>query len=104
MATPPVALFCKVILPGAAPSIIAGVRISAARAIIILITAEMLGAQSGLGFLIFDARNKFAASTMYSGILVLTILGMTINYLLVVVEKHATKWKGRWKDVSIHEI
>ena len=94
MATPPVTLFHKVILPAAMPSIVAGIRISAGRAIIILVAAEMIGAQSGLGFLIFDARSKFAAPTMYAGILVLIVLGVTLNYLLVAFEKRVTRWKG----------
>jgi len=88
------ALFQKVILPAAVPSIISGLRISATHSIIILVAAEMLGARAGLGFLIFDARNKYEIPTMYAGILVLIILGMTVNYLIVEFEKYCTKWKG----------
>jgi NitT/TauT family transport system permease protein len=94
MATSGFSLFRKVILPAAVPSIIAGMRISATHSIIILVAAEMLGASTGLGFLIFEARNKYEVSTMYAGILVLIILGMTVNYLIVEFEKHCTRWKG----------
>ncbi|HEY3424830.1 MAG TPA: ABC transporter permease [Negativicutes bacterium] len=94
MATPTFSLFGKVILPAAVPSIITGLRISATRSIIILVAAEMLGARAGLGFLIFDARNKYEVPTMYAGILVLIILGMTVSFLIVEFEKYCTKWKG----------
>lgn len=99
MSTPNLTLFRKVIFPAAVPSIITGLRISATRAVVILVAAEMLGAQAGLGFLIFDARNKYEVPTMYAGILVLIMLGMTVNYLIVGLEKQVTRWKGNVEEV-----
>ncbi len=95
MAVSRLALFRKVILPAAVPAIITGLRISATRSIIILVAAEMLGASAGLGFLIFDARHKYQVEKMYAGIIVLVILGMTINYLIVKMENHLTRWKAK---------
>ncbi len=87
-------LFLHVILPAAVPSIITGLRISATRSIIILVAAEMLGASAGLGFLIFDAQHKYEVEKMYAGIVVLIMLGMSVNYLIVRLEQYLTRWKG----------
>lgn len=95
MAVSRFALFLKVILPAAVPSIITGLRISATRSIIILVAAEMLGASAGLGFLIFDARHKYQVEKMYAGIIVLIMLGMSVNYLIVKVENYLTRWNAK---------
>lgn len=94
MAMSRIGLFTHVILPAAMPSILTGLRISATRSLIILVAAEMLGASAGLGFLIFDAQHKYQAEKMYAGILVLMILGMSINYLIVTLENYLIRWKG----------
>ena len=92
-------LFTNVILPAAAPSILTGLRISATRSLIILVAAEMLGASAGLGFLIFDAQHKYEPEKMYAGILVLIMLGMSLNYLIVKLEHYLTRWKGTAETV-----
>ena len=94
MAMSRVGLFIHVILPAAVPSILTGLRISATRSLIILVAAEMLGASAGLGFLIFDAQHKYEPEKMYAGILVLIMLGMSLNYLIVKLENYLTRWKG----------
>lgn len=87
-------LFVHVILPAAVPAILTGLRLSATRSIIILVAAEMLGASAGLGFLIFDAQHKYEVDKMYAGVVVLIMLGMSVNYLIVKLEQHLTRWKG----------
>lgn len=99
MAISRLSLFAHVILPAAVPAIITGLRISATRSIIILVAAEMLGAHAGLGFLIFDARHKYEVEKMYAGILVLIMLGMSVNYLIVRLENYLTRWKGAVENV-----
>ena len=87
-------LFRKVILPASTPSIVAGARLGAKIAVVIVIAAEMIGAKSGLGFYIQNAQYNFMIPEMYAAILTLAILGLTVNYLLVWFEKKATYWKG----------
>ena len=87
-------LFRKVILPASMPSIVAGARLGAKIAIMVVIAAEMIGAKSGLGFFVQNAQFNFMVPEMYAGILTLAILGLTVNYLLVWIEKKATYWKG----------
>jgi NitT/TauT family transport system permease protein len=86
-------LLFHVILPAASPSILTGIRLSAANAVLVLVAAEMLGANSGLGFLIFYAEQSYAVPDMYAGILSLSLIGCGVNYLLVALERHVTRWK-----------
>ena len=60
-------IFRKIVLPAATPSIITGFRLSASTSILILVAAEMLGSNSGLGFLIFYSEQKYDIAEMYSG-------------------------------------
>lgn len=87
-------LFRKVILPASFPSIVSGARNGAKSAIMVVIGAEMIGAKSGLGFFIQNAQFNFMIPEMFAGILLLSVLGVTLNYLLVWIEKKVTYWKG----------
>lgn len=93
MGASPLTLFAKVILPGASPLIFSGVRLSASSAIVMLTAAEMIGANSGLGFLIYYSQQTFKVPEMYAAILMIAILGTIVNYILVAVEKRVMKWK-----------
>lgn len=86
-------LLFRVVLPAASPSILTGIRLSAANAVLVLVAAEMLGANSGLGFLIFYAEQSYAVPDMYAGILSLSVIGCGVNYLLVAFERRLTRWK-----------
>jgi NitT/TauT family transport system permease protein len=86
-------LFGKVLLPSAFPTIFTGIRLSASRAIIILVGAEMLGADKGLGYMVFRSEALEKIPDMYACIIVLIIFGVTVNYLLVNFEKYITRWK-----------
>lgn len=86
-------LFRKVVLPAAFPSIFTGIRLSATYSILILIAAEMIGANSGLGFLLYDSETRYEIPTMYAAILTMSIIGVFVNFVLVAIEKRATRWK-----------
>ncbi|MFT3987900.1 ABC transporter permease [Aestuariivirga sp.] len=87
-------LFRKVILPSAVPSIVAGMRLGVKSSLFSVIAAEMLAAQSGIGYLIQNASLMLDTDRMYAGILALTIVGFLLNYALVAAEKHATRWRS----------
>ena len=89
------ALLYKVVLPGALPYILTGVRLSAASAILVLVAAEMIGANAGLGFAIFYFEERYAVPQMYAGIILLSMAGVLVNYSLVEFEKRLT---GNWKE------
>ena len=86
-------LFQKVILPSAVPTIFTGIRMAGTSSILVLIAAEMVGAKAGLGYLIVNAQSSFLIPDMYAGILTVSLLGLTVNYLLVGVERHFSRWR-----------
>jgi NitT/TauT family transport system permease protein len=86
-------LFLKVILPAATPSILTGFRLSATHSILILVASEMMGASQGLGFLIHYKEQMFEIGAMYAGVITLSLIGLTLNFLIVTFEKRVLCWK-----------
>jgi NitT/TauT family transport system permease protein len=90
----PVATFRKVVFPAAIPTIFTGIRISGAAAILVLIAAELVGANAGLGFLISYAQFNFLIPKMYAAILTTSALGLAVNYSLVGLERRFSRWRA----------
>jgi len=95
MGMPKWQLFLKVVFPGALPSIFVGVRISATTSIMILTAAEMIGATEGLGWSVRFFQSYMMYPDMYANIIVMTILGITINYSLAAFERHVFRWREK---------
>jgi NitT/TauT family transport system permease protein len=89
----PVGTFRKVVLPAALPTIFTGVRIAGSVAILVLIAAEMVGANSGIGFLINYAEFNFLIPKMYAAIITASALGLAVNYGLVAIERRFSRWR-----------
>jgi len=85
-------MFFKVVLPAAFPSIFTGVRLAATHSILILIAAEMIGANRGLGYLVYDSQVRFEIPLMYAGIISLSILGLIVNYVMISIDS-LNSWK-----------
>jgi NitT/TauT family transport system permease protein len=90
----PIATFRKVVFPAAIPTIFTGIRISGAAAILVLIAAELVGANAGLGFLISYAQFNFLIPKMYAAILTTSALGLAVNYGLVGLERRFSRWRA----------
>ncbi|GAA4489385.1 ABC transporter permease [Rhodococcus olei] len=88
-----VQLFRKVVLPAAVPTVFTGIRMAASSSILVLIAAEMVGAKAGLGYLITASQYNFQIPTMYAGIVAISVLGLTLNALLVLVERRLSRWR-----------
>jgi sulfonate transport system permease protein len=82
----------NVVLPGASPQIAAGLRASLQVSIILMVVSEMIAASEGIGYFILYAQTVFAIVTMWSGIVVLSVLGTLLNYLFVFVEHRLLGW------------
>ncbi len=95
MGTPAHILFARVILPGALPSIFTGIRISATTSVLILIAAEMIGANRGLGYALYFYQANFKIPEMYAIIIIMALLGLSINYILINVEATSFRWKEK---------
>lgn len=90
----PIATFRKVVFPAAVPTIFTGIRISGAAAILVLIAAELVGANAGLGFLISYSNNNMLIPKMYAAILTTSVLGLAVNYGLVGLERRFSRWRA----------
>lgn len=86
-------IFRKVVLPSAIPSIFTGLRYSASVALLLLITTEMLGGTSGLGYAITNWQMLFQTDKMWAGIVTMAVIGLIINNIFVWFEKRLTYWK-----------
>ncbi|MXQ66781.1 ABC transporter permease subunit [Actinomadura rayongensis] len=87
-------IFQKVVLPASVPSIFTGVRMAGSNSIIVLIAAEMVGAKSGLGYLVNASQQNFAITQMYAGIVAISVIGLVFNHLLVALERRFTRWRA----------
>nr|WP_330370933.1 ABC transporter permease [Butyrivibrio sp. LB2008] len=88
-------LMWKVILPAAFPQIANAVHLALGSAWIFLVAGEMVGAQSGLGFQIIDARNNIRADILLATILVIGLIGLLLDFLIGLLEKRILKaWGG----------
>jgi len=84
-------LFVKVILPGALPYILTGLRLGLAQAWRILVGVEMLAAVPwGLGWLIFGAREFLNTDVMLAGIAVIAVIGLALEKLVFQRLEHFT--------------
>ena len=83
----------KIILPGALPAILSGFRISASLAIVLLVAAEMIGAEFGIGAYILMAGSLFAIDQLIAGVAILCTLGLTISFLIGRAERHFLSWR-----------
>jgi NitT/TauT family transport system permease protein len=84
----------KIIIPGAMPAILSGFRISASIAIVLLVAAEMIGAQTGIGAYILMAGALFALDQLIAGVALLSVLGLSIGWLIGRAEKYLLNWRG----------
>lgn len=82
-------------LPSAAPRIFAGMRIALSIAFIMMIVTEMIGATSGIGFVTLNAQQNFQVPLMWSGMILLGILGALLNFLFLLLERRVLRWHYR---------
>ncbi|BBB89516.1 MAG TPA: ABC transporter permease [Methylomusa anaerophila] len=86
-------MFFKVFLPGAAMQIFTGIRTGTTMAFMLLIGAEWLGANMGLGWLIRNSEDNWQIPRLYLGILAIAVIGLIINYFLVWLENTLITWR-----------
>lgn len=82
----------SVLLPGAAVNIVAGSRIALAIAMVLTIGSEMFAATSGVGYFVLQAQQSFMITDMWSGIVLLGILGYVFTQIFAVIERRLLRW------------
>ena len=83
----------KIVLPGAMPGILAGLRISLAIAIILLVAAEMLGAEYGIGAYILEAGALYDLERLFAGVVILSVLGVLVSAAISAIERRVLNWR-----------
>lgn len=87
----------RLILPAALPGILLGLRLSLAVAWIGLVVAELIGSQSGVGFLINEAKQNSNTEIVFVGILIFAIVGKLIDSLFRVIERKFLFWRDSYE-------
>ena len=83
----------KVVLPSALPMIFAGLKLGAGTALLLLVAAEMIAVESGIGFLVLNAGNLMDTTKLMVGIVVLSLLGVLSHSALTRLERLAVPWR-----------
>ncbi len=83
----------KIIMPGAMPAILSGFRISSSIAIVLLVAAEMIGAEYGIGAYVLMAGALFATDQLIAGVAILSALGLIIGWLIGRAERYFLSWR-----------
>ena len=84
----------KIVIPGAMPGILSGLRVSLAIGIILLVAAEMLGAEYGIGAYILEAGSLYDLERLFAGVVILSVLGVLISTLIGWIEGQLLHWRG----------
>ena len=85
--------FWTIALPGALPVIVTGLKLGIGIGLVLIAVAEMVGARSGLGYLIWSAWSTFAVEEMYVGLFAIAIIGFLITLGLNELERVIIPWK-----------
>jgi NitT/TauT family transport system permease protein len=82
-----------IILPGAMPAILSGFRVTASIAIVLLVAAEMVGAEQGIGAFVLSAGNLYDTDALMAGVVVLSVLGLVVAGLIGALERRLLRWR-----------
>lgn len=82
----------KVVLVGALPQIVVGVRLAITIGIVMLIVSEMYGATEGMGYFILQSAQRFQLSSAWAGTLLIGVIGWVFTALYALVEHRLLRW------------
>ena len=85
-------LIRKILIPAAAPSIMAAIRVTFSRAMVGAILAEFIASTAGLGYMIVRAARQFDIATVFAGVVVIAALVMLVNGAIRLLESRLFPW------------
>jgi ABC-type nitrate/sulfonate/bicarbonate transport system permease component len=88
-----VAIIRKIVLPAALPAILSGFRVTSSIAIVLLVAAEMIGAERGIGAFVLSAGNLYDTDNLLAGIVVLSVLGLAVSWVIGRLERFFLNWR-----------
>lgn len=83
----------RLILPASVPGILSGLRLSIAYGWLALVVAELLGSQTGIGFLMSHAQTNSQPEVIFVGVIVFAVIGKLIDALVVAIESRLLRWR-----------
>ena len=88
-------LFWRVILPASLPAIFTGLKTGLAVSWAVVVAAELLGAQSGLGYMIEDAATFYRIKAVYVGLILIGMIGLLMTIAINAIERRIVHWVGK---------
>ncbi|WP_460944498.1 ABC transporter permease [Okibacterium endophyticum] len=90
--------FLFVVIPGASPQIMTGIRVGLQVSLLLMVVSEMLASTDGVGFLILQSQQQFRIPDMWAGIIMLGLLGFALNAILNPIERAVLRWHTATHD------
>jgi len=87
----------RLVLPAAMPNVLLGLRLSISVAWLVLVVAELMGADRGVGYLIQDARSFMRTEVVFIGIILFAAVGKLTDSLVRILERRLLKWQDSYK-------
>jgi ABC-type nitrate/sulfonate/bicarbonate transport system permease component len=94
LGTGPRSILWRIVLPAALPNILTGLRLGLRNSWAGLVVAEMIGARSGIGYLIWDARLLMRSDLLVAGMLIVGVLGSVSDYAMALLSDRLLHWRG----------
>lgn len=85
----------RVLLPNALPELFTGIRVALGVSWGTLVAAELVGTDTGLGSMIFTARNFFRLDVIWAGVIIIAVLGVIMDVFLRLLEAKLIPWRGK---------
>lgn len=85
-------IFMKVRFPQAVPSVVSGLKVAIALAVVGAVVGEFVGSRTGLGYYMLAATGNFDTPLVFACVVVLTVMGVSLFYLIEIVEKSLGRW------------
>lgn len=85
----------SIVLPASLPMILAGMRVALGLGLVLVILAEMLAGEDGIGFRVLDLQRAFQIREMFAWIFVLVVLGGGLMLLFDMIERRLVPWRGK---------
>ncbi len=89
-----------VVLPAASPQIMAGIRLCLSIGLILMVISEMFASSSGLGYQIVFFQRQYMVAEMWSGILLLGLIGVLVAAVFQLVERRVLHWYHGSREVA----
>jgi ABC-type nitrate/sulfonate/bicarbonate transport system permease component len=90
----------EIVIPAATPRMVTGMRTSLSIAIILMVVSEMVASRNGVGYFVLESQRRFAIADMWTGILVLGIVGYLANFAFVRAERRLLHWHRGWRGLA----